>query len=113
MKKFEEIKPGPSALAMLKALRAGQIIRVHWRIREDLPDGKAGQKERLQVFEGLVIARKHGSESGATITVRRDKSGFGVERIFPIHSPLIEKIELLKQTKVRRAKLYYLRRKRE
>lgn len=90
-KKFEEIRPG-------------QIIRVHWKIKED-------KKERIQAFEGLVIARKHGLEPGATITVRRDKAGFGVERIFPIYSPLIEKIEIIKQTKVRRARLYYIRKK--
>jgi len=60
-----------------------------------------------------VIARKHGSEPGATITVRRDKGGFGVERIFSIHSPLIDKIEIIKQTKARRAKLYYVRKKKK
>ena len=100
LEKFEEIKPG-------------QIVRVYWKIKEDLRAGKAGQKERIQIFEGLVIARKHGSEPGATITVRRDKGGFGVERIFSIHSPLIDKIEIIKQTKARRAKLYYVRKKKK
>ena len=100
MQKLEEIKPG-------------QIVRVYWKIKEDLRAGKAGQKERIQIFEGLVIARKHGSEPGATITVRRDKGGFGVERIFSIHSPLIDKIEIIKQTKARRAKLYYVRKKKK
>jgi len=119
-KKFEEIKPGPPASAMLKALRAGQIVRVYWKIPASPASpaggpagGKEKDKERIQVFEGLVIARKHGSEPGATITVRRDKGGFGVERIFPIHSPLIDKIEIIKQTKVRRAKLYYTRKRKK
>ena len=80
----------------------GDTVRVYQKIRE-------GDKERTQVFEGLVLARKHGSEPGATITVRREISGIGVERIFPIHSPRIEKIEVLKKGKARRAKLYYLR----
>ena len=61
------------------------------------------------MFEGIVLARKHGNEPGATITVRKVISGVGVERIFPIHSPVIERIEILKRSKTRRAKLYYLR----
>lgn len=85
-------------------IRPGYTVKVYQRIRE-------GKKERLQAYEGLVIARKHGSEPGATITVRREAGGFGVERIFPLHSPTIEKIEVLKKGKVRRAKLYYLRRR--
>ncbi|MFH1392250.1 MAG: 50S ribosomal protein L19 [bacterium] len=89
-----------------KEIKSGQIVRVHWKLKED-------KKERIQVFEGLIIARKHGFEPGATITVRAEKAGFGIERIFPIHSPLIDKIEIIKQTKVRRAKLYYLRHKRK
>lgn len=84
-------------------IRPGYTIKVYQRIRE-------GKKERLQAFEGLVICRKHGSEPGATITVRREAGGFGVERIYPLHSPTIEKVEVLKKGKVRRAKLYYLRR---
>ena len=83
-------------------IRPGDTIKVHQKIKE-------GGKERTQVFEGLVLARKHGKESGATITVRKVVSGVGVEKIFPIHSPLIAKIEILKRGKVRRAKLYYLR----
>ena len=66
-------------------------------------------KERVQVFEGIVIARKHRNEIGATITVRRVLDGVGVEKTFPLHSPTIEKIEIVKRAKVRRAKLYYLR----
>jgi large subunit ribosomal protein L19 len=86
----------------LPDVRPGQTIRVHQKIKE------AG-KERIHVFEGQVLARKHGREIGATITVRRMASGVGTEVILPLHSPLIEKIEILKKPKVRRAKLYYLR----
>lgn len=83
-------------------LRPGDTVRVSQRIKE-------GDKTRLQVFEGLVIARKHGREAGATFTVRKIAAGIGVERIFPLYSPVIEKIEVTKRTKVRRAKLYYVR----
>ena len=85
-------------------LRPGDTVRVHQRIKE-------GDKTRLQVFEGLVIARKHGSEAGATFTVRKIISGVGVERIFPLYSPVLEKIEITKRSKTRRAKLYYVREK--
>ena len=83
-------------------IRPGDTVKVYQKIKE-------GDKERIQAFEGLVLARKHGKEAGATITVRRVISEVGVEKIFPIHSPSIEKIEILKRGKVRRAKLYYLR----
>lgn len=86
----------------LSEIRPGDSIRVHQKVKEK-------DKERVQVFEGLVLARKHGKGISATITVRKVISGIGVEKIFPIHSPLIEKIEILKKGKVRRAKLYYLR----
>lgn len=91
--------------AQLKALpdiRPGDTIKVHQKIKE-------GDKERIQVFEGVVIAKKHGKGINATITVRKIVDGVGVERVFPIHSPVIEKIEVEKHGKVRRAKLYYLR----
>jgi large subunit ribosomal protein L19 len=88
----------------LKKIKAGDVVRIYQRIKE-------GGKERTQVFEGIVIARKHGNEIGATITVRKEISGIGVEKIFPIHSPTIEKIEILKEGKRKRAKLYYLRKK--
>lgn len=83
-------------------IKAGDTVRVYQKIKE-------GEKERLQTFEGIVIARKHGSEPGATITVRKIIEGIGVEKIFPIHSPLVTKIEIVQKGKVRRAKLYYLR----
>jgi len=80
---------------------SGDRVRVHVKVVE-------GEKERIQVFEGTVIARKHGGPS-ETFTVRRVSSGEGMERIFPLHSPNIEKIEILTKGMVRRAKLYYLR----
>lgn len=80
----------------------GYTVKVYQKIKE-------GDKEKLQVFEGLVIAKKHGKGISSTITVRKTISGVGVERIFPVHSPNIEKIEVVKQDKVRRSKLYYLR----
>lgn len=85
-------------------LRPGDTVRVHERVKEK--DG-----ERIQVFEGLVIARKHGSKGpNATFTVRKISAhNVGVEKTFPLHSPVIQKIEILKHDKVRRAKLYYLR----
>ena len=83
--------------------RPGDTVRVHVRVRE-------AQKERIQVFEGVVIARSGGSAS-ETITVRKSSFGVGVERIFPLHSPIIAKIEVKRQGRVRRAKLYYLRRR--
>lgn len=84
------------------------------QMKTDLPEIRPGDTVRVhlpsrQIFEGLVIARKHGSEMGATITARKVVSGVGVERIFPLHSPTIEKIEVVKKGKARRAKLYYLR----
>ena len=82
----------------------GYILKVWQKVKE-------GDKSRLQIFEGLVIARKHGREPGATFTVRKVYSGVGVERIFPLYSPIIEKIEIVSRSKVRRAKLYYIRTK--
>ena len=85
-------------------LRAGDTVKVWQKIQEK-------GKTRLQAFEGLVLARKHGKEAGATFTVRRVASGVGVEKIFPLYSPIIDKIEILKRSQVRRAKLYHIREK--
>lgn len=79
----------------------GDTVRVHVRVKE-------GSRERIQVFEGTVIAKKHGGID-ESITVRRVSYGVGVEKVFPIHAPAVEKIELVRKGKVRRAKLYYLR----
>ncbi len=86
-------------------IKAGDTVRVHQKIKDDKG------KTRLQVFEGLVLARKHGDEPGATFTVRKVVDGIGVEKIFPLFSPLIDKIEIIRRSKVRRAKLYYIREK--
>ena len=85
-------------------LKAGDTVRVHQKIQDK-------GKTRIQIFEGLVLARKHGNEPGATFTVRKVASGVGVEKIFPLYSPNIDKIEIVKRAKVRRAKLYYIREK--
>lgn len=97
----------------LPDIKPGDTVKVYQRIKETPKKGKSstGQedKERVQAFEGLVIARKHGKGITSTITVRKVIAGIGVERIFPLHLSTIEKIEVLKKGKVRRAKLYYLR----
>jgi len=91
-------------------IRSGDTICVTQKIIEK--DKKTGKpKTRLQDFEGLCLAVKHGKEAGGTFTLRRVASGVGVERIFPIYSPMIEKIEVVKRSKVRRAKLYHIRKK--
>ena len=85
-------------------IRPGDTVRVHQKIQDK-------GKTRIQMFEGLVLARKHGTEPGATFTVRKVASGVGVEKIFPLYSPLIDQIEIVRRAKVRRAKLYYIREK--
>lgn len=85
----------------IPAFQSGDTIKVHVRIKE-------GNKERLQVFEGVVIARKHGG-ARETVTVRKVSFGVGVERIFPLHATVIDHIDVVRRGKVRRAKLYYLR----
>ncbi len=107
-------------------LRPGYVVKIHQRIKEVITgavDEKAAKKavksgkkeevkERIQVFEGIIIAMKGGKKSlNATITVRKISNGVGVERILPLYLPSIDKIEVVKKTKVRRAKLYYLRKK--
>ena len=86
----------------MSELKSGMKARVWQKIKE-------GDKERLQAFEGVIIAVKHGRGKTGTFTIRKISSGIGVERVFPLHTPTIEKIEVLSQAKVRRAKLYYLR----
>lgn len=83
------------------AFRAGDTVRVHTKIQE-------GDKERIQIFEGVVIARR-GSDINSTFTVRKVSYGIGVERIFPLHSPMVDRIDVKQRGRVRRAKLYYLR----
>lgn len=91
-------------------LHSGDTVKVTQKITEK--DKKTGKpKVRMQSFEGLCLAVKHGKEAGATLTLRKTASGVGVERIFPLYSPVIEKIEVTKRSKVRRAKLYHIRKK--
>lgn len=83
-------------------IKPGDTVRVHQKIREE-------KKERIQIFEGIILAVKHGKGVNATFTVRKIAQGIGVEKIYPIHSPNIDKIEIVSRGKARRAKLYYLR----
>ncbi|OGI83651.1 50S ribosomal protein L19 [Candidatus Nomurabacteria bacterium RIFCSPLOWO2_01_FULL_36_10b] len=85
-------------------IRSGDTVSVTLKIQEK-------DKVRLQKFEGIVLARKHGAEAGGTFTVRKVTSGVGVERIFPLYSPMIEKIEIIRRVNTRRAKLYFIREK--
>lgn len=102
------------AVVKLDDLKPGMTVRVHEKIKERVVKGKEKgakeqEKERLQVFEGIILARKHNKEIGATITVRKISGGIGVEKIFPLNSPSIAKIEAIKVARVRRAKLGFLR----
>jgi len=83
-------------------LKPGMTVRVHQKLRQ-------GEKGKATVFEGIIIARKHGDEAGASITVRRAVGGYGVEKVYPLRLPSIEKIDVVKTGKARRSKLYYLR----
>ncbi|MFZ2189534.1 MAG: 50S ribosomal protein L19 [Candidatus Magasanikiibacteriota bacterium] len=89
------------------SLKTGMIVKVHQKIKET--NAKGEEKERIQVFEGIIIGNKHGKEAGATVTVRKISNGVGVEKIFPIHSPVVAKIELVREMKVRSAKAAFLR----
>jgi large subunit ribosomal protein L19 len=95
-----------SQLKALPEFKVGNTVKVHQKIRE-------GNKERVQIFEGLVIARKGGKGANATFMVRKIASGVGVERIYPLHSPNIVKLEVVKSPVVRQAKLYYVRDRRD
>jgi len=88
-------------------LKPGMTVRIYQKIKE--LNSKGEEKERVQYFEGMIIARKHHKETGATITVRKISDGIGVEKIFPLNLPTITKIEIKKIAQVKRAKLYYLR----
>lgn len=98
---------------VIPEIRPGDKVRVHQRIKERGSGKKKEARERIQIFEGTVLARKHGREPGATLTVRGQVAGVGVERIFPLHSPLIAKIEVAEKRKARRAKIYYIRKRSE
>lgn len=114
-----KIKFSPVDIEARKKLdfQSGDTIKVWSKIAEEKVSTKANKKTettvkfRLQAFEGIVLARKHGTEAGATFTVRKVASGVGVERIFPLYSPTIDKIELIKKARARRSKLYYVRTK--
>ena len=99
-----EVKPE----AKTPEIKPGMTIRVYQKIKE--LNTKGEEKERIQYFEGIVIAKKHGRQKGATITVRKISDGVEVEKIFPLNLPSITKIEIKKQVKVKRAKLYFLKR---
>src|SRR3990167_5813907 len=98
------VKTSPVDMEARKALdiRPGDTVRVWQKIEEK-------GKIRLQAFEGLILARKHGREAGGTFTVRRVASGVGVEKVFPLYTPMIERVEIVKRSRVRRAKLYFIR----
>ncbi len=83
-------------------LKTGDTVKVYQKIQEK-------GKTRIQMFEGMILAINHKTEAGATFTVRKSANGYGLERIFPLYSPMIDKIEIVKRSKVRRAKLYYIR----
>jgi len=107
-KKEEKGKVKKGEKQAIPELKPGMTVRIHQKIKE--LNIKGEEKERIQYFEGLIIAMKHGKEAGASITVRKISDGIGVEKIFPLHLPTITKIEIKKQVKVKRAKLYFLKR---
>ncbi len=112
--KILKIKFSPVDIEARKALdfKAGDTVNVASKIKDEKGPAKDGaSKFRIQNFEGIVLARKHGTEAGATFTVRKVASGVGVERIFPLYSPMIDKIEVTKKARARRSKLYYIRNK--
>jgi large subunit ribosomal protein L19 len=118
--KINKIKFSPVDIEERKKLdfKAGDTVNVSSKILDEKGPASSRQggtsgasKYRFQAFEGIVLARKHGKEAGATFTVRKVASGVGVERIFPLYSPMISKIEITKRSRARRSKLYYIRTK--
>ena len=121
--KINTIKFSPVDMEARKGMhfKAGDTVSVWSKISEEKKKKRGNKKNdskkseankfRLQAFEGIVLARKHGTEIGATFTVRKIASGVGVERIFPLYSPMIDKIEITKKSRARRSKLYYIRTK--
>ena len=121
--KTTNIKFSPVDMEARKALnfKAGDTVNVWSKILEEKTEKKGDKKKdakkaeankfRLQAFEGIVLGRKHGGEMGATFTVRKIASGVGVERVFPLYSPMVDRIEITKKSRVRRSKLYYIRTK--
>ena len=103
----KESKKEERSVPQASELKPGMTVRVYQKIKE--LNMKKEEKERIQYFEGLIIAKKHNSEAGGSITVRRVVNGIGVEKIFPLNLPTITKIEIKKQARVRRAKLYFLK----
>jgi len=98
---FQSKNMGPNKF---EGMKQGWTVKVFQKIKE-------GEKTRTQAFGGLIIARKHGAESGGTVTVRKVSGGIGVEKTFPVFLPTIDKVEVVRKSKVRRSKLYYLREK--
>ncbi len=98
---FQSKNMGPNKF---EGLKPGWTVKIYQKIKE-------GDKTRTQAFEGLIIARKHGTQSGGTVTVRKVSGGIGVEKTFPIFLPTLDRVEVIRKSKVRRSKLYYLREK--
>ena len=104
----KQTAPATDLQTVKDSLKAGMTVRIYQKIKE--LNAKGQEKEREQYFEGMIIARRHGQEAGATITVSKTSEGVGVEKIFPLNLPTITRIEIKKQSRVRRAKLYFLQR---
>ncbi len=105
--KVEEVAKTTEKQKNIPELKTGMTVKIYQKIKE--LNIKGEEKERVQFFEGIIIAKKHGKEIGGTITVRKISNGVGVEKIFPLNLPTIEKIEIKKIADVRRSKLYYIR----